>query len=642
MRTARFPRFAQTASSEYARSLELLPPVQSKRHEKLRRTVTDVAVYAFILLMGAFQLTHYLHTPDFMNDVTYPDLARSILEHGSYQIRLLPETTFPPGLPLILAAVGLFFGLTPATLFPVITVSATLGLIATYEFLRRVEGRGVAAAISLFFASCPALFSFGTSTIYPEIPYFLVSMLALLIALKIDHAQRRRSLIVSVVFLSITLVAAVLIRSAGVALLAGLAAWVGTSQLIVPGIGRRRLRRFVVPLVIGLTVQLCWSVWAHRRENFEWQLPGYPRSYVSQLRVKNGHHPELGEVHLGDIPARIGRNLVARAAGFSHLLTQRNVSKVWSSPLIFGALVLIAIGAASSIWAGAGQLHDWYFLCYEFIFMVWPWDYRDRFLIPVVPLACLYLWRGVKAVKNYAVRQPRAAGESFILLGSLLCISSAAFSFGIAAFPANPEHVRGDRLQTIAATLFWGIFTAMGLWMLKRPSLERLRDSTGVFSRLSQIVESRGPAGLRVAATVIVAAIVLLGTVRVMTIGRYNVRHDITEDSNYPMLKATEWIDAHEPSDRVIMASEPEFVFHYSHHQTVWFPPISDPKTLMDGIQRHHIGAILVVHQAQSYWLPPEDVCFQALLQAYPGTFKLAHRDLNTWVYEVASPYDGR
>jgi len=641
MRAARDTRFDEKARPD-ARPLELLRPVQNNIDKRLRPTFVDIAVYGFILLIGIFQLTHYLHTPDFMNDVTYPDLARSILDHGSYQIRLLPEMTFPPGLPLILAAVGLFFGLTPATLFPVIAVSAMLGLIVTYELLRRVEGRGVAAAISLFFASSPALFSFGTSIIYPEMPYFLMSMLALLLVLKIDHAERGRSPVVSVILLSLALVAAVLIRSVGVALLAGLAAWIAVSLLVVPDAGRRRLARFTLPLVIALTAQLFWGVWAHRRENFEWQLPGYPHSYISQLRVKNGHHPELGEACLADIPARIERNLVARAAGFSHLVAQRNVSKFWSSPLILGPLMLIAIGVGSSIWAGAGQLYDWYFLCYEFVFMLWPWDYRDRFLIPVVPLACLYLWRGAKAVKNYAVRRPRAARVSFIVIGSLLCISSAAFAFGVAAFPVNPEHARGDHLQTIAATLFWSILAAMGLWMLKRSPLERLRDGTGVFARLSQIVESRGPAALRVAMIVIVAAIVLLGTVRVMAIGRYNVGHDITQDSNYPMLKATEWIGVHEPSDRVIMAGEPEFVFHYSQHRTVWFPPISDPKVLMDGIRRHHIGAILVVHQAQSYWLPPEDVCFQLLLQAYPGAFQLVHQELGTWVYEVVSPSNGR
>jgi len=641
MRTPRTALFAQKGDSDYVRPLELLRPVQNNRDERLRRSVADVAVYTFILLIGAFQLTHYLHTPDFMNDVTYPDLARSILDHGSYKIRLLPETTFPPGFPLILAGVGSFIGFSPAALFAVIAVSAMLGLIAAYELLRRVEGRGVAAAISLFLASSPVLFSFGTSIIYPEIPYFLMSMLALLFALKIDHTERRRSLIGWVMFLSVTLVLAVLIRSVGVALLAGLAAWIGTSLLVVPDIGRRRLRRFVLPLVIGLTAQLCWSVWAHRRESLEWQLPGYPQSYISQLRVKNGHHPELGEAQLADIPSRIGRNLVMRAAGFSHLLTRRNVSKLWSSPAICGPLMLIVIGAGCSVWAAAGQLHDWYFLCYEFIFVLWPWDYRDRFLIPVLPLACLYLWRGAKAAKNYAIRQPRASAMGLILLGSSLCISSAAFAFGITAFPVNPEHARGDHLQTMAATLFWGILTAIGVWMLKLSSLKQLRDGTGMFKQLSRVVELRSSIALRVVAIPILAAIVLSGTVQVMAIGRNNVNHDVTEESTYPMMKAAKWIRVHEPSDRVIMAGEPEFVFHFAHRRTVWFPPISDPKVLMDGIRRHHVGAVLVVHQAQSYWLPPEDICFQSLLKAYPGAFQLTHRDLDTWVYEVVSPLNG-
>jgi hypothetical protein len=636
MRTERTALFAPKTGPDYARPLELLRPVQNDRRERVRRTVAAVAVYTFILLIGAFHLTHYLHTLDFMNDVTYPDLARSILDHGSYQIRLLPETTFPPGFPLILATVGLFLGLTPATLFPVIAVSATLGLIATYKFLRRVEGRAVAAAISLLLASCPVLFSFGTSIIYPEIPYFLMSMLVLLLALKVDRAERGRSLSGPAMLLSVTLVLAVLIRSVGVALLAGLATWIAISLLIVPDIGRRRLRRFVLSLVIGFTAQLCWGVWAQHHENFEWQLPGYPHSYISQLRVKNGHRPELGDAHLTDIPSRIGRNLVMRAAGFSHLIIRRNVSKFWSSPLIFGPLVLIVIGAGSSIWGSAGQLHDWYFLWYEFIFMLWPWDYRDRFLIPVVPLACLYLWRGAKVVKNYAVRQPGAAGVGFILVGSILCISSATFAFGITAFPLNLEHVRGDHLQTIAATLFWGILTATGFWMLNRSSLERQRDGRGMFTRLSRIVDLKCLIAFRVVAIVIIGAVVLSGTVQVMAIGRYNLNPDIARESTYPIMKAAEWIGTHEPSDRVIMASEPEIVFHFSGRRTVWFPPISDPEVLMDGIRRHHIGAILIVHQAQSYWLPPEDVCFEALLRAYPGGFQLVHQDGDAWVYDVA------
>ena len=121
---------------------------------------------------------------------------------------------------------------------------------------------------------------------------------------------------------------------------------------------------------------------------------------------------------------------------------------------IFGVLLLVGVGLVSSLRSG-GQLYDWYFLWYEIIFMLWPWNYSDRFLIPVVPLACLYLFRGTKVVQNYLVREPRSAGIALDILAALLGICSAAFTFGIFTFPIDPEHVRGDHLQPVVATLFW-------------------------------------------------------------------------------------------------------------------------------------------------------------------------------------------
>jgi hypothetical protein len=609
-------------------------PVQGNHIKRPPRPLANAAVYAFILLIGIFQLTHYPHTADFVNDITYPDLARSILDHGSYQIRLLPETTFPPGFPLILAAVGFFFGISPASLFPVIAISATLGLIITYEFLRDIEGRAVAAAISLLLASSPAFFGFNTTLIFAETPYLLMSMLALLLALSVDLAKREAFPIGRVLLLSVTLVLAVMIRSVGVALLAGLVTWIAVSFLIEPAVGRRRMGRFLVPLVLGLTVQVAWMTWAHRHEVLEWQLPGYPQSYVSQLRVKNGHYPELGMAHLSDIPSRVGRNVVSRAAGFSQLLIRRNVSKFWSSPAVAGLLLLIAVGLGASLRDG-GQLHDWYFLWHEFIFMLWPWDYRDRFLLPVVPLACFYLWRGAKAVKNYAIRKPRTAGMSLVLVGSILCISSAVFALGIATFPVNPEHIRGDHLQTIAATLFWGATAAVGFTMLTADFFRRLRDGKGALAYLSQMVESSTPVVWRSVAILVLALIVISGTRQIVAAGRYNIHPDITKQPLYPIIKAADWVRANEPSDQVMMAREPDFLFHLTNRQTVWFPPISNPSVLMDGIRQYHVGAILVVHQAQSYWFPTEEQCFQSLAQAYPGAFQLVHSDTDSRFYEV-------
>lgn len=605
-----------------------------------KTSLADWAVYALILLIGGIQFIYYTHAADFLTSPDYPDLARSILEHHSYQLDYLPMTTLPPGLPLILALVGRFFGLSPAVQFRVIAVSTTLGLIVAYHLLRRVEGRGLAAAACLLFGSCPLLFGFCTVIIFPEMPYFLASMLALLLAVKIDRTEPARVPIPWMLLLGVDLVMAVLIRSVGIALLVGLGTWIVTSLIVVPEIGRRRLKRFLLPLVLGLVAQIGWSAWAGRHQVLEWQLPGYPQSYMSQLKVKNGHYPELGMASLGDIPSRVERNIVTRAAGFGQILTRRYISPFWSSPAIIGVLILIILGLASSFQYG-GELHDWYFLWYEAMFLLWPWDYRDRFVFPVVPLACLYLWRGVKALRDHSIRRPKAVGLCVFLCGSILCLSSAGFAFRILAFTVETNHPRGDHLQPIAAAFFWGILAAIGFVMSRFPSLPQSQRDAPPFSWLSRIAKSETSLTLSFVGILALAILVGSGIATQLVWGRGNMTPDIKLQASYGEIQAADWIRTHEASNRVIMARDPGTFFHYTGRRAVWFPPISDPTVLMDGIRRHHVGVIVVMNPPMRYWLPTEDVCFQSLLRAYGSAFHLSHRDTNYQVYEVMLPPDG-
>ena len=609
----------------------LILQTQTGRVVSLAYSPIDWAVYAFLLVIGAFQLTHYPHSADFSSDVSYPDLARSILEGGSYQIRLLPQTTLPPGLPFILAFAGKFLGLSPAVSFGVIAVSTALGLIAAYELLRRTEGRGIAAIACLLLASSPSLFGFNTDVVFPEMPYLFASMAALLVALKIDQLRRGPRLTFWIMALAAVLVAAILIRSVGIALLVGLISWVGVSLVTAPETGRRRLARFAVPLVFGFGAQLGWSVWTQHHQTLEWKLPGYPESYISQLKVKNGQHPELGYATFSDIPSRIERNLVSRAAGLSRLLFRRNVAEFWSSPAIAGLVAVIGVGLLSSLRNG-GQLYDWYFLWYECIFMVWPWDYRDRFVVPVVPLACMYLWRGGRTIHNYWVHQPRSAGITFATVGSFLCICSAAFAFRLTSFSVDPGHARGDHLQTIAAALFWGVLAICGFVLLK---LQQEGDAT--IARAMRVSEPVLQVSFWLVAISAVTFLVSTGVKTIVAVGRDRLNPQIGQESLYPELKASNWIRTNSPSNVVIMAREPEFVFHYTQHPTVWFPPISSSKVLMDGIQRYNVGLVVVAHHQQSYWLPAEDDCFEALEQSYPGVFHLAQQGPDEAVFRVGT-----
>jgi len=611
-------------------------PAEARRQTSL----ADLAVYALILLMGAIQFIGYPHTADFLTDPGYPDLARSILEQHSYQFDYLPETTLPPGLPLVLALVGRFFGLGPSVQFRVIAVSTTLGLTVAYDLLRRVEGRGLAAVACLLFGSAPALFGFSAGVIFPEMPFFLASMLALWLAVKIDRAGSRRVPVAWMLLLGVALVMAVLIRSVAIALLMGLGTWILTSLLVVPEMGRRRLKKFLLPLLLGVVAQLGWSAWAQRHQILEWQLPGYPQSYMSQVTVKNGQYPELGMASLGDIPSRVERNLVTRTAGFGEILTRRYISPFWSSPAIIGVLILIVLGLASSF-RNAGELHDWYFLWYEAIFLLWPWDYRDRFVFPVVPLGCLYLWRGVKFLKDYSIRRPKAVGLWFFLGGSILGIASAAFAFRILALTVETDHPRGDHLQPIAAAFFWALFAAIGFMMFRSSSLRESGDDSPPFSWLRRMAKLETSLSLRVVAILALAVLVGSGLATQWVWARRNMSPDIKEQASYGEIEAAGWIRTHEPSNQVIMARDQDMFFHYTGgRRVVWFPPISDPNVLMDGIRRHHVGVLVLMNPPLRYWLPTEDMCFQSLDRAYGSAFHLSHQDPNYRVYEVVLPPD--
>jgi hypothetical protein len=45
---------------------------------------------------------------------------------------------------------------------------------------------------------------------------------------------------------------------------------------------------------------------------------------------------------------------------------------------------------------------------------------------------------------------------------------------------------------------------------------------------------------------------------------------------------------------------------------------------------------VIVSHRDVSYWLPPEEACFEALASAYPAAFRLVHTGARFRVFAVA------
>src|SRR5262249_49704815 len=85
----------------------------------------------------------------------------------------------------------------------------------------------------------------------------------------------------------------------------------------------------------------------------------------------------------------------------------------------------------------------------------------------------------------------------------------------------------------------------------------------------------------------------------------------------------------------IIASSQYSVIFHHSRRKVIWFPPISNPKTLMDGIRRHHVEYVVVIKRGFNYYLPPETTCFDLLHAAYPDAFRLEDANVPVKIYRV-------
>jgi hypothetical protein len=393
-------------------------------------TAVDLLVVGLLVGLGALQWSLSVRSDAFFaGDVTYYNLAQALLETGQYGVNGKLESMFPPGFPGLLALQCLLGGCRRLLMVRAIVVCTTVGLLASYALLRRLQGRWVAAVTCLLLGSSLVIFALVTRTVLSDLPYFCTSLLTLVVAIRLETVQTRRTRVVLELLCGGLVVVSLLLRSVAVALLGGLAAWLVMSCCIDWHTATRRLKIFLPILLLGLVVQGWWMHWAKPNEAPEWPLLGWPVSYSSQLWLKDGHYPELGAAVLSDLPARVGRNLIDRTLGLMDILMHhtRRINRVWFSPVVFGPIVLVLVGLGCSLWPTGGQWPEWYFICYEAMYLLWPWDLETRFLLPVAPLACLYLWRGGVALLRGALQKPRVVGilsfPMVVVLGVVASVS---------------------------------------------------------------------------------------------------------------------------------------------------------------------------------------------------------------------------
>ena len=607
-----------------------LQPLQELEPRRLPFVRTDFSVVALLLAFGILQFFLYAHTSDFVHeDVGYYESARSLVEHHFYGFNDTSERVQPPGLPLIIGVLCLTIGCSHAIVLRTMPVFLTLGLIVAYDLLRHERGRLVAASSCLLVASAPEMFALVTRWIYPAFPYLLTSMLALWVTTKLESEHTRRARFWLSLLLSLLLSASVLIQSSGMVLLIGLVAWMAVAFFADPVIARSRLKTFLPVLILPFMVL---AFWMSRGSNTkEWPLSGYPGSYLTQLRLKNGNYPELGQASTQDIRRRVTENARSDAAFLSEILFPTWIDTSWASLGISGVILLVLAGLGYSVAQCGGRLHDWYFLGYASTYLLWPWVIEWRFLVPAFPLAAFYFFCGFPASWRWLRSNPRAVSVVALPLSLL---------FGWYSLVRAAVVPHGHGLQLKVSFCFW-VLTALGalstIWRGSPPFWRRF--SAVPWNRFQYIKLAGKSFSLpQTAGSLFLAILILLTLPDQIEMGWQNLHPKLAGNTLAADMEAASWIRSHTEASAIIMARHVPISFHYSERRVVWFPPISDPQVLMEGIHRNGVQFVVVVDRVYSYYLPPDKECFNRVLQAYPGSFLLVTQGPRFQIYQVVPP----
>ncbi len=565
------------------------------------------------------------------DDVFFVDAARSMLERGYYGILGVPETNQPPGFSGMIALLCLARACGHTAVLRAIVAIQGLGLIASYLLLRRVAARAVAAAIVLLVATAPTHF-WQPRLVSAAGPLLLSSMSALFLAVWLEEARSRRARVAGALVLALLTVAAISFVSAAMALVGALAVRI-VVLLLRHGRARAAAVRALLPaLLAGAAVQGYWLT--RTPAPLAWpQLNGYPRPYLQQLKLKVGNYPELGLATPGDVVIRVTRNAVGQAHELALAVAHVPwLNEAWMSVAILPWALLVLLGWIASIWrSGGGEVYDWYFAGHEAIYLLWPWNLEARFFIPVIPLACLYVWRGLETLCALSVRRPRLVGGVGLALSGMLAAAAWQWHAGVGV---------GARLlyggwQAETSVILWLACAGLTAFMLWRgahwsePFAWAFRaPGPGWFGR------PRRPA-YRVAVPAVVAGLIAIGLVQQVRIGRRTLDPGDPSNSPAPDVAAGKWLGLHTEPGAVIMTRHVPTVYHFSGRKSVWFPPSSNAGVLMDGIRRLHVDYVVVAHRAFEYYLPSDGVCFARLLAAYPDSFRPVARGSLFDVYRV-------
>jgi hypothetical protein len=573
--------------------------------ERWRRPVVGAAFLCLIALC-LWQMYAFQRVEAYNADSThYIVLAQNLAAGKGYVFNSTPHTRYPPGLPLILAFASAAGGSGYIPFIRLMPIFGALGLIAAFVLIEREEHWTVAVLACAWLACSSWYFRFATQYVWSDLPYFFASTTVLLLASRLERPQRSGGAVITTTALCLAMAAAVLIRSAAVALIG---AAVATLVFAWRSLPRRSIVGLAAAAATGAAVQAWWMSWTRARVSLDY--PGeYMHSYVAQLMMKNPLEPELGRAALGDLASRAGEFAATQMIRFSQLLAPVPwIEQVWFSPFVLVPGLFLAVGLVHSIARGRSPLLVWYVVAYLGLYSLWPFDEGTRFTVPVFPLLFLFGWRGV-----------RAAGEIADANRGLLKWLVPAL--GVLALAALLSYARLDRpgRQALASVMFW--FAAFGIsFVVYSPLVPR-----------ALAITRRHGLAAAAAAFAICAGAGLASQVR---IAAANLKPQPTGFAHAGVVGVAEWLRS-QPGG-VVMAQQTGILHRLTGRRIVAFPVSSDGRFVREVMRQHRVGYLVVAPSEYEYYTPSERERLKALLAADPGCCRLAGSGRGFEVYRVS------
>ncbi|HKJ01234.1 MAG TPA: hypothetical protein VJ997_02230, partial [Longimicrobiales bacterium] len=298
---------------------------------------------------------------------------------------------------------------------------------------RARSGPKTALAVVLLTGTSYVAYFWTTVGLHSEIPYFTVSVGALLLVHVAETASSRplRTLAVTAGVLLVAYLP--LVRTIGIALAMGLALWIALPRVASRREGGKtsvaRLKRWAPAVLLGVTVLGAWMTWTARNES-RYGSAAYMSSYVQQFMKGDPYQIDSPDLTVAQVPMRVVQMFAVRTRrATAMILNVPDREFSWTNPialpLLLGMLAVTGVGFLRSF-LNDGTLVDCYVLAYGTLLLGWPFDEGWRFLFPIQPFLLLYAIHGLNAMGGWFARVSRwraSTSDLFITAGKAVLLT---------------------------------------------------------------------------------------------------------------------------------------------------------------------------------------------------------------------------